>query len=83
MQESKKGNEEGQGKWLDGMMQDMEEEMRHNRQDRLCKKMKRLMNSRVTPADTILDEASATDRREAVTMEKALSRSTECGQCYE
>ena len=44
-------------KWLDGMMKDMEEDMRHNRQDRFFKKMKSLMNSRVTPADTILDEA--------------------------
>ena len=44
-------------KWLDGMMKDMEEEMRHNRRDRLFKQMKRLMNSKVTPADTIVDEA--------------------------
>ena len=56
VQESKKGNEEGQGKWLDGMMKGMEEEMRHNRRDRFFKKMKRLMNSRVTPVDTIVDE---------------------------
>ena len=42
--------------WLDGMMKDMEEDMRHNRQDRFFKKMKRLLNSRVTPVDTILDE---------------------------
>ncbi len=44
-------------KWLDGMMKDMEKDMRHNRQGRFFKKMKRLVNSRVTPADTILDEA--------------------------
>ena len=44
-------------KWLDGMMKDMEEDMRHNRQDRYFKKMKRLMNSGVTPADIIMDEA--------------------------
>ena len=30
----------------------LEEDMRHNRQDRFFKKMKRLMNSRVTPAYT-------------------------------
>ena len=37
-------------------MKDMEEDMRQNRQDRFFKKMKCLMNSRVTPADTILEE---------------------------
>ena len=47
----------GKEKWLDGTMKGMEEEMRHNRRDRFFKKMKRLMNSRVTPVDTILDKA--------------------------
>ena len=49
-----KGDKE---KWLDGVMGDMEEDMRHNRQGRFYKKMKRLMGSRVAPLDRILDEA--------------------------
>ena len=36
-------------KWMDGTM--------NNRQGRFFKTMKRLMNSRGTPADTILDKA--------------------------
>ena len=57
MQESKKGMRRDKEKWLNGMMKGMEEDMRHNGQDRFFKKMKCLMNSRVTPADTIVDEA--------------------------
>ena len=43
-------------KWLDETMQGMEEDMRHHRHGDSFKKMKKLTNSRVTPADTILDE---------------------------
>ena len=45
-------------KWLDETMQGMVEDMRHHQQGDFFKKMKQLTNSRVTPADTILDETS-------------------------
>ena len=45
-------------KWLDKTMQGMEEDMRCHWQRDFFKKMKQLTNSRVIPADTILDETS-------------------------
>ena len=48
----------GDKKTEDETMQGMEEDMRHHQQGDFFSKMKQLINSRVTPADTILDETS-------------------------
>ena len=47
---------EDKKKWLDETIQEMKQDMRHHRQGEFFKKMKQLINSRVTPADTILEE---------------------------
>ena len=44
-------------KWWDEKMTELEEDMKHNRQGDVFKKLKRLSGTRGTPADTILDEA--------------------------
>ena len=44
------------GEWLDKLMQGMEEDMRRHRWRDFFMNMRQLTNSRVTPADTVLDE---------------------------
>ena len=43
-------------KCLDKIMQGIKQDMRRHRQGDIFKKMNQLTNSRVTPADSILDE---------------------------
>ena len=55
MRRAVRGNKE---KWPDETMQGIEEDLKCHWQGDFFKKMKQLANSRVTPADTILDEIS-------------------------
>ena len=54
----RKAIREDKEKWLNETIMEMEEDMRQHRQGNFFKKMKLLTRSKVTPSNTILNEAS-------------------------